>query len=284
MIDIDRFKDYFLSADSASISNQIQDLIFHDCFYRTFNYGIGLEVERNHYSPSFFLEQYQDNAFLSKAASLRKFFEFPARSKGKKTYSILTVVEAIEENHSSFTLSNYMALPIDDPNPQRFTGRMRELLNEHRITVFKTLSDNPRPTPDDTISLDLLHQIRHTIEGAKKRLDYHLNKFWLHCSDPVTRNDPCLGTRLLTLNYLQYLLKTAVWSINTMSKYVDLFVLCEMPTFTFDPLIGCDVIFSPSTLRKCSHFFHKRYALYKSWSRLYSQDEFLYTNLRRHGP
>jgi hypothetical protein len=87
---------------------------------------------------------------------------------------------------------------------------------------------------------------------------------------------------VLTLNYLQNLLKTAVWSIKTVSKYLDIFVLCEMPTITFDPLIGCNIIFSPSTLKKCDRYFHKRYSLYDSWSRLYSKDELIYTNLRTH--
>jgi hypothetical protein len=82
MIDSDKFIKYFLSDDPSSIYNQIADLIFHDCFYRTFNHGIGIEMQKNNYQPSFFLEQYQDDSFLRQAVYLRKFFEFPKKMKG----------------------------------------------------------------------------------------------------------------------------------------------------------------------------------------------------------
>ena len=277
---MDYFINYFLSEDSSSISNQIQNLIFHDCFYRTFNYGLKIEIKKNNYQPSFFLEHFHNDYFLRQAADLRKFYEYPSRDKRKKTYSILTVIQEIKNNYRLFTFSNYLNLPIQNSDKFKITTEIRNWCNNKRTTTFKLLSQNKNPQLVDTISLSLLEEIEIYITKTKKKLDYHLNKFWLHCSDPDTRDNPSIEKRLLTLNYLQNLLKTAVWSIKTLSKYFDILVLCEMPTFTYDPLIGCNIVFVPSTLRKCERFFSQRYRLYNSWSQQYSKDELIYTNLR----
>lgn len=270
----------FIGDDMASLQNQISDLVFRDCFYRTHNEGLKNEVKTGGYASSFFLEHFHDDYFLSQAVRLRRILESDTKDKRKKTYSLLSVLSAIRKYASKFTLEEYLNLPLYGAQHRTPPQWAVDAMRKSRIQKFRLLSCERDPGPGTPISIKYLDKIEKVLQSRKARLYYHLNKYWLHSSDPSTRKSPDEEPKILSLNYLQSLLITAVWATKTLSRYVDVLILAEMPTITFDPLIGTEIIFSLGNKSQAGKFFVKRKSLYKNMFSKYDDDDKLYLSTR----
>jgi hypothetical protein len=274
--EIEQIRNMFIEDDIASLQNQISDLVFRDCFYRTHNEGLRNEFKVRRYAPSFFLEHFHDDYFLSQAVRLRKILEENTERKQRKTYSLLSALSAIRKNTSKFTLEEYLNLPLSGAEHRTPPQWAVDATRESRIQKFRLLSCETDPMPRTSISSTYLDKIEKVLQSKKLRLYYHLNKYWLHSSDPSTRNSPDEEPKILSLNYLQSLLITSVWAAKTLSRYVDVLILCEMPTITFDPLIGSEIIFSPGNKERAGKFFARRRSFYKSAFSKYDDGDKLY--------
>lgn len=277
--ELEQIRNMFIEDDLASLQNQISDLVFRDCFYRTHNKGLGNEIKTG-YAPSFFLEHFLDDYFLSQAVRLRRILESDNKDKRKKTYSLLSVLSTIRKNASKFTLEEYLNLPLHGAQHRTPPQWAIDATRESRVQKFRLLSGEKDPRPRTLISTRYLDNIEKVLQSKKARLYYHLNKYWLHSSDPSTRKSPNEEPKILSLNYLQNLLITAVWAAKTLSRYVDVLILAEMPTITFDPLIGTEIIFSPGTKNRADKFFARRKNFYKNTFSKYDDDDKLYLSTR----
>jgi hypothetical protein len=278
--EIEQIRDMFIADDAASLQNQISDLVFRDCFYRTHNEGLKAEFRTGRYVPSFFLEHFQDDYFLSQAVRLRKILETGTRDKRKKTYSLLTALTAIRKNASKLTLEEYLKLPLygtEDRTPPQWAV---DTTRESRVQTFKLLSGETDPMPSTTINIAYLDKIENGLLLKRQRLYYHLNKYWLHSSDPINRKPTGKEPQILSLNYLQSLLIASVWAVKTLSRYVDVLILSEMPTFTFDPLIGSEIIFSEGSKLRATKFFAKPIRFYTNTFSKYNEINKLYLSTR----
>jgi len=278
--EIEQIRNMFIEDDIASLQNQISDLVFRDCFYRTHNEGLGNEFKTGKYAPSFFLEHFHDDYFLSQAVRLRKILEENTERKQRKTYSLLSALSAIRKNASKFTLEEYLNLPLHGAQGRTPPQWAVDATRESRIQKFKLLSGETDPMPPTTISIAYLDRIEKVLQLKKQRLYYHLNKYWLHSSDPSNRKSPDEEAKILSLNYLQSLLITSVWAAKTLSRYVDVLILSEMPTITFDPLIGSEIIFSPGSKSRAGKFFARRRSFYKNTFSKYDDSDKLYLSTR----
>ena len=270
----------FIENDIASLQNQISDLVFRDCFYRTYNKGLENEFKMGKYAPSFFLEHFHDDYFLSQAVRLRKILEENTERKQRKTYSLLSALSAIRKNASKFTLEEYLNLPLHGAEYRTPPQWAVDATRESRIQMFRLLSGETDPMPPTTISLAYLARIEKVLQSKKQRLYYHLNKYWLHSSDPTNRKSPNEEPKILSLNYLQSLLITSVWAVKILSRYVDVLILSEMPTIRFDPLIGSEIIFSPGSKSRAGKFFAMRRSFYKNTFSKYDDSDKLYLSTR----
>jgi hypothetical protein len=279
---IEKIRNIFICDDFASLQNQIIDLVFRDCFYRTHNYGLKLEIQCSKVKPSFFLQYYHNDYFLSQAVRFRKILEKNNDVKSRKTYSIPSVISEIKKNCSNISFKNYLSMSYNlGPNqtPQQW---VKDAIEKSRTNKFKLLSGGNTLLPSTLINLDYLDAIEKKINNDKKRLDYHLNKYWLHSSDPISRKPSDEEPKLLSLSYLQNLLKTTVWAAKTLSKYVDVHILSDMPTITYDPLIGSEIVFSERTKKHAIKYMHKRYEYYNKISAKYDDDEKLYLSTNKY--
>ena len=278
--ELKQIRNMFIEDDIASLQNQISDLVFRDCFYRTHNDGLGNEVKTGKYTSSFFLEHFHDDYFLSQAVRLRRILESDTKDKRKKTFSLLSALSAIRKNASKFTLEEYLNFPLQGAQHRTQPQWAIDATRESRLQKFRLLSGEKDPGPRTPISIRYLDSIEEILQSKKARLSYHLNKYWLHSSDPSTRKSPNEEPKILSLNYLQNLLITAVWAVKTLSRYVDVLILAEMPTITFDPLIGTEIIFSPGTKNRAGKFFARRKNFYKNTFSKYDDDDKLYLSTR----
>jgi hypothetical protein len=270
----------FIEDDIASLQNQISDLVFRDCSYRTHNEGLRNEVKKGRYASSFFLEHFHDDYFLSQAVRLRRILESDTKDRRRKTYSLLSALSAIRKIASKFTLEEYLNLPLYGAQHRTLPQWAIDATRESRIQKFKLLSGEKDPGLRTSISITYLDKIEKILQSKKTRLYYHLNKYWLHSSNPITRKSRDEEPKVLSLNYLQSLLITAVWAAKTLSRYVDVLILAEMPTITFDPLIGTEIIFSPGNKSQADKFFARRKHFYKNTFSKYDDDYKLYLSIR----
>ena len=278
--EIMQIREMFIADDAASLQNQISDLVFRDCFYRTHNEGLKAEFRTGRYVPSFFLEHFHDDYFLSQAVRLRKILEADTRDKRKKTYSLLTALTAIRKNASKLTLEEYLNLPFHGTENRTPPQWAVDATRESRIKTFRLLSGEEDPMPSTTINITYLDKIKKILQLKRQRLYYHLNKYWLHSSDPINRKPADEEPKILSLNYLQSLLITSVWAVKTLSRYVDVLILSEMPTLTFDPLIGSEIIFSEGSKTRAAKFFAKRIHFYNNTFSKYDDITKLYLSTR----
>lgn len=278
--EIEKIRNMFIGNDVASLQNQINDLMFRDCFYRTHNEGLGSEFKTGKYVPSFFLEHFHDDYFLSQVVRFRKILEANTEDKRKKTYSLLSALSAIRKNASKFTLEEYLNLPLHGAQYRTPPQWAVDATRESRVQKFRLLSGQTDPMPLTTIYVAYLDKIEKILQSKKQRLYYHLNKYWLHSSDPANRKSPDKEPRILSLNYLQSLLITSVWAVKTLSRYVDVLILSEMPTITFDPLIGSEIIFGPASKSRAGRFFTRRKSFYKNTFSKYDDDDKFYLSTK----
>ncbi len=270
----------FIGDDVASLQNQISDLVFRDCFYRTHNEGLRNVFKTGKYASSFFLEHFHDDYFLSQTVRLRRILESDTKDKWKKTYSLLSSLSAIRKNANKLTLEEYLNLPLHGAQHRTPPQWAVDATRESRIQKFRLLSGEKNPGPRTTISTRYLDKIDNVLLSKKERLYYHLNKYWLHSSDPNTRKSLDEEPKILSLNYLQGLLITVVWAAKTLSRYVDVLILAEMPTITFDPLVGTEIIFSPGSKSQAGKFFLRRKNYYQSTFLKYDDNDKLYLSTR----
>ena len=270
----------FIENDVASLQNQISDLVFRDCFYRTHNEGLRNEFKTGRCAPSYFLEHFHDDYFLSQSVRLRKILEEDTERRQRKTYSLLSTLNAIRKIAGKFTLEEYLNLPLQGAQYRTPPQWAIDATQESRIRTFRLLSGEANPTPPTTISITYLDKIEKVLRSKKLRLYYHLNKYWLHSSDPRTRSAPDEEPKILSLNYLQILLITSVWAAKTLSRYVDVFILSEMPTITFDPLIGSEIILSPRNKNLAGTFFERRRSFYENAFSKYDDSDKLYLSTK----
>ncbi len=280
MPEIENIRKIFIEDDAASIQNQIADLIIRDCFYRTHNEGLKNEFKIGRYAPSFFIEHFHDDYFLSQAVRLRRIFEAYTKDKRKKTYSLLSALSVIRKNASKLTLKKYLDLPLNGTQNREPPDWAVDATRESRIQNFRLLSGEINPNLQTTVKPVYLDKIEKILLSKRKRLYYHLNKYWLHSSDPINRISADEEPKILSLNHLQSLLKTSVWAAKTLSRYVDVLILTEMPTYTFDPLIGSDIVFSERSKNHAAKFFTKRKRYYRDAFSKYDDNTKLYLSTR----
>lgn len=261
--EIELIRNMFIQNDAASIQNQVLDIIFRDCFYRTHNEGLRYEFKHGKYSPSYFIEHFHDDYFLSQAVRLRKILEDNNDRKQKKTFSLLTALICIRRYANLLTLEEFLNLPIPGAESLKPPQWAIDATRVERLSKFKCLSGEADPKPSTTMKPDLLDSVEKLLTTKRNRLQYHLNKYWLHSSDPSTRVSQEQEPPILTLNYLQNLMITSVWAAKMLSRFVDVPVLSEMPVLTYDPLVGTDIVFSQGTLKKARTYFEKREQFYR---------------------
>ena len=267
-------------SDTNSIENQLAEIAWQDAIYRSFNEGLRRNQKKKvpHPVPASVIELLHDRYFWSQALLLRRLFEGKAFRAKREVYSLPTVWFHIQAAKQAIIREAYVCYDgtyYDPDNPRHDRlGRMK-CAGRHRIfDSFCDRRDGGRRR-DDHVSPNAFAALARACT-MPARLEYYVNKFAAHASDPANRAPPTGAPALLSLRYLQDLHQRAIWLALSLGKLVDQLVLTEVPTPQFDQFESWDrSVFNENENLALHRYWKKRIALMGSWGRKYwSVDKF----------
>lgn len=269
------------SQDVNSIEQQMLTLVWDDTIYRCFNEALRIAGKRPDIqrAAATIVELLHESFFLKQVMALRRLLEPPAARPARSVYSIPTLLSSIRKNHNLITRQNYVCYDgtLYDETDSRHDWKSKVICSS-RHTIFDTLANTGSDQRDreDLIDPCLFTRIEHYLKKGDQ-LDKYANKFVAHAADPSNRStvEPLL--KKMSLRYLQDLYRTLIWSVKTIGKIIDQFILTEVSTPVYDQFKGWDNGFIAATGKSSlNKYWRKRRRLFDKWSNTYWKTDVLY--------
>jgi hypothetical protein len=266
-----KWQEILAGEDQHSIYNQIQDIIWNDNVYRTFNEARRISAETNDSSTGLAgtLIELIDQMFIThQSMAIRRLIDDYEWRPERSVCSLPRLLNEVEHNRSLFTRENYICydgLPFDG---KRLSWRDR-LLYDHRQKTFDILSrrNESHRTREDRLSSEIFPEINKQLKKAEK-IRVFANKFIAHAADPGNRHkiDPILKD--ITLQHFEDTYETLVAIGKYFERLFGKLLLTEFPTAKSDQLENWDKPMIISTDKnKLYDYWDERRQMFDSWSR-----------------
>ena len=183
--------------DIHSIFNQIQDMIWNDTVYRTFNEARRLSEETNDPStglPGTIIELLDLSFLVSQTMAIRRLTDSHEWRPERAVHSLPSLVEEIKESKSFFSRENYVCydgIPFEGGKLPHPLGREHSL--RHSVFDLISCTDKDHRNRYDKINEKIFKEIQREISKADLIRTYS-NKFVAHAGERERG-------RILIINY-----------------------------------------------------------------------------------
>lgn len=222
-----------------SIFNQIQDLLWVDTVYRTYNESrrISLEVETPKISlPGVFVDFVDLCYFNSQIMAIRRLVDESQSGHGREVYSIPRLVAEIEANVHLITRENYVCfdgIPYDHATGDWRRDADQKYRQEKFDKLSRTGPDNRKRT--DEIDPIIFADIRKLLQKIGLVKEY-ANKFVAHSSDPSNRRAIEAKFKEITLAYFDEVYEAIIKAGKMISLLIGEYLPTELAIAPFDQL------------------------------------------------
>jgi hypothetical protein len=271
-VNILKWQEILTGNDPHSIYNQIQEIIWDDNVYRTFNEARRISAETNDPSTGLAgtLIDLVDRMFVThQSMAIRRLIDEHEWRPDRSVYSLPRLLKEIEQNKALFTRENYLCYDGLSFNGKGLTWQ-EELIYKDRQKKFDILSNTNETdrTREDKLSTNVFSKIKKLLNQAEK-IRIYSNKFLAHAADPINRKkiDPLLKD--ITLQYFEDTYKKLITTGKYLERIVGKLLLTDFPTAQFDQLENWDkpMIISKDK-KRLYDYWDKRSRMFDSWGRI----------------
>ena len=179
------WKDIFIGDDIFSIRTQIQDLIWDDMIYRTFNEARRISANTNDPSTGLYgtiITLIDKTFFISQTMAVRRITDKIAYDPKRAVFSLSTLITDIENNVDLYTRENYVCHDGLVYKSEKDTDFRQKRTIERRHIVYDALSNISKGNRDrgDAISNSILNQLKKEL-GKTELIKSYTNKFMGIC-------------------------------------------------------------------------------------------------------
>lgn len=267
-IKISNWQEILTGIDRHSIYNQIQDIIWNDNVYRSFNEARRLSEETSDPSTGLAgtLIELIDQMFIThQSMAIRRLID---NSKRRRECSLPRLLSEMEQSKELFTRENYVCYDGLPFNGSNLSWRDEHLYN-YRQKTFDILSKKEESgrTRKDTISSAIFPEIKELLLKSKS-IKTFANKFLAHAADPANRKKMEPTLKNITLQHFEETYKTLVTIGKYFERLVGKLLLTEFPTAQFDQLENWDKpLILSSDKKKLYDYWEERGRMFDSWSK-----------------
>ena len=257
--------------DIHSIFNQIQDMIWNDTVYRTFNEARLLSEETNDPGtglPGTIIELLDLSFLVSQTMAIRRLTDSHEWRPERSVYSLPSLVAEIKTSETLFTRENYVCydgIPFEGEKLQH----PQDKVHSSRNSIFDLLSctDKDHRNRHDKINNKIFKEIQREISKADLIRTY-TNKFVAHAAAPDNRRaiDPEL--KRLSLRFIEDSYKAIITVGKHLERLTGATLIVELAIPQFDQLNSWDK--PPITSKdkeKLYFYWEKRAEIFEGWQR-----------------
>jgi len=265
------WKDCLESQDVHSIFQQISSLLWNDIVYRTYNEAVRLSNETKDPStgvPATLL-QLLDLQFMDmQVMAIRRLTDPHEHDPKRSVSSLPRLICEIKENIDLYTRENYVCY---DGTPYERAGNedwKTEARRDDRQKKYDILSgkDEASRTRLDKVNMNTLKDMEKEFKTFDVLRKY-ANKYLAHASDPENRGKELLPDQV-TLSKFDDSYKAIFRIGKTIGLLIDQFLLCQVPTGSFDKLKNWDKpIVTKEDHKKLYDYWQNRAIEIKDWSK-----------------
>lgn len=266
---IRRWHQILAGDDIHSIFNQIQDMIWNDTVYRTFNEARRLSEETNDPStglPGTVIELLDLSFLVSQVIAIRRLTDSHEWRPERSVHSLPSLVEEIKESKTLFTREHYVCwdgIPFEGGNLQY----PEDLVHYSRNKIFDLLSGTNKDhrSRNDKINENVFKKIQCEISKTDIIRSYS-NKFVAHAAAPDNRRKIEPELKRLSLQSIEESYKAIITVGKHLERLTGATLIVELPTPQYDQLDSWDKppITSKDKERLYS-YWNKRKKIFQRW-------------------
>jgi AbiU2 len=257
--------------DIHSIFNQIQDMVWNDTVYRTFNEARRLSEETNDPStglPGTVIELLDLSFLMSQTMAIRRLTDSHEWRPERAVYSLPSLIEEIKESKAFFSRENYVCydgIPFEGDKLQH----PQDLVHSSRHSVFDLLSgtDKDHRNRYDKINEKIFKELQREISKTDLIRAYS-NKFVAHAAAPDNRRKIDPELKRLSLQYIEKSYKAIITVGKHLERLTGATLIVELATPQFDQLKSWDKpTITSIDKEKLYSYWKKRGEMFEGWQR-----------------
>jgi len=259
--------------DVYSITRQIDNLLWADTVYRTYNEAVTLSEETKDPStgvPKTILGLFDFQFMQMQAVAIRRLTERSSYDPQRAVYSLRRIRNEIKDNIELYTRENYLCYDgityeqstNDDPQTEVY----RDIRQRNFDILSKKVEEN-RTRNDKIENVKIFEDIEKDFDTVKTVTQY-VNKYVVHASDPENRQNISKILDQISLKKFDDSYKAIFRIGKRIGLLIDEFFPCQVLKPQFDQLENWDKpIITPEDKNKLDDYWQKRVAQIESWDK-----------------